>query len=204
MNACFKAKADLRALAGALDAYAADHSGIYPQALDALLRPDDDGYRYLGLESLPRDPWGHAYLYEPPAGARTYRVRSLGEDGEPGGEGYDRDLDSASLVAEAWIGRIAQEVDDYAALHGGEFPSSLAPLLRPYYLDCDSVPLDPWGRPYAYRPPEPGSTAFHVFTLGADGRAGGEAEDKDIGQRFVREAALSQVQGYPCAFDLFD
>lgn len=42
------------------------------------------------------------------------------------------------------------------------------------------LPDDPWGRPYLYA--NPGRRgAFDVFTLGADGQEGGEAENGDIG-----------------------
>jgi general secretion pathway protein G len=46
------------------------------------------------------------------------------------------------------------------------------------YLEKD-VPLDPWGKPYLYvRPGE--KHEFDLKTLGADGKIGGEGEDKDI------------------------
>jgi len=46
------------------------------------------------------------------------------------------------------------------------------------YLEKD-VPLDPWGNPYLYvRPGE--KHDFDLRTLGADGKAGGEGEDRDI------------------------
>lgn len=42
------------------------------------------------------------------------------------------------------------------------------------------LPEDPWGRPYQYLyPGENGE--FDIFTLGADGRAGGDGMDADIG-----------------------
>ena len=42
------------------------------------------------------------------------------------------------------------------------------------------LPEDPWGAPYQYRAPgEHG--AFDIFSFGADGRAGGEKNDADIG-----------------------
>jgi len=42
------------------------------------------------------------------------------------------------------------------------------------------LPDDPWGRPYLYA--NPGRRgAFDVWTLGADGAEGGEAENADIG-----------------------
>jgi general secretion pathway protein G len=43
-----------------------------------------------------------------------------------------------------------------------------------------AVPNDPWGRPYHYE--SPGSHGdYDLFTYGADGSAGGEDENKDIG-----------------------
>ena len=42
------------------------------------------------------------------------------------------------------------------------------------------LPNDPWGRPYLYAAPGR-SGAFDVYTLGADGKEGGEAENADIG-----------------------
>jgi general secretion pathway protein G len=41
------------------------------------------------------------------------------------------------------------------------------------------VPLDPWGRAYAYAV---NGTAYSLFSLGRDGRDGGEGEDHDIGR----------------------
>jgi len=48
---------------------------------------------------------------------------------------------------------------------------------RPY---IDKLPADPWGRPYLYM--NPGLRGeIDVFTFGADGQAGGEGKDADIG-----------------------
>ncbi len=44
----------------------------------------------------------------------------------------------------------------------------------------DRLPKDPWGRNYSYR--KPGQKGpFDIQTLGADGAAGGEGEDSDLG-----------------------
>lgn len=43
-----------------------------------------------------------------------------------------------------------------------------------------SMPLDPWGNPYYYLYPGEKGT-FDVFSLGADGRRGGEGLNADIG-----------------------
>lgn len=41
------------------------------------------------------------------------------------------------------------------------------------------LPDDPWGRPYLYVTPGQGKP-FELYTLGADGREGGEGMDADI------------------------
>lgn len=47
---------------------------------------------YLRQDAILTDPWGRAYLYRAPAGNSGYDVKSLGRDGQPGGEGQDADL----------------------------------------------------------------------------------------------------------------
>lgn len=48
------------------------------------------------------------------------------------------------------------------------------------YLD-EAVPLDPWGHPYVYQIPGEAGRPFSIFSLGADGKPGGEGNDADIG-----------------------
>ena len=48
---------------------------------------------------------------------------------------------------------------------------------KPY---LDKLPADPWGRPYQYL--NPGLKGeIDVFSFGADGQAGGDGNDADIG-----------------------
>jgi general secretion pathway protein G len=43
------------------------------------------------------------------------------------------------------------------------------------------VPLDPWGRPYVYASPGLANpTSFDLYSLGRDGKEGGDGEDGDI------------------------
>ena len=44
----------------------------------------------------------------------------------------------------------------------------------------DRLPVDPWGQPYQYLSPGV-HEEFDVFSYGADGGAGGEGVDRDIG-----------------------
>jgi len=98
-----KAAADLRAIEQALHLYKLDN-GIYPtteQGLQALVtkpesgiipaRWNSEGY----LEKVPADPWRYPYLYL--SNGERYTLKSLGADGEEGGEGKYADLDSRDL-----------------------------------------------------------------------------------------------------------
>jgi general secretion pathway protein G len=59
---------------------------------------------------------------------------------------------------------------------GGEVPRNWK---GPYLSRV--VPLDPWGRPYIYvAPGTENPTSFDLYTLGRDGKPGGEGEDADI------------------------
>ena len=95
-----RAVADLQILGQALEGYRLD-AGEYPttaQGLDALVRQPSlppvparwrpDGY----LPRLPRDPWGRDYSYACRDG-RHFTLRTLGADGEPGGDGEAADVD---------------------------------------------------------------------------------------------------------------
>ncbi len=43
------------------------------------------------------------------------------------------------------------------------------------------IPLDPWGRPYVYVAPGVANpNAYDIYTLGKDGKPGGDGEDADI------------------------
>ena len=45
-----------------------------------------------------------------------------------------------------------------------------------------AVPLDPWGKPYVYKSPgERNPSGYDLYTLGRDGKPGGEGEDADVG-----------------------
>ena len=48
------------------------------------------------------------------------------------------------------------------------------------YLN-DAVPMDPWGHPYQYGPAPSGTQPYTLYSFGADGKAGGEGQDADIG-----------------------
>lgn len=98
-----KAAADIKAIEQALHLYKLDN-GSYPtteQGLKALVtkpeagiipaRWNPDGY----LEKVPFDPWGRSYIYL--SNGDKFILKSLGADGEEGGEGKYADVDSRDL-----------------------------------------------------------------------------------------------------------
>ncbi len=96
------ARTQIELLGTALDNYRLDN-GAYPttdQGLDALWEkptraPVPSNWRgpYL-RRRVPLDPWDRPYIYRSPGPehATGFELRSLGRDGEPGGEGEDADI----------------------------------------------------------------------------------------------------------------
>ena len=96
------AGADLRSVASALEMYRLDN-GRYPttdQGLEALVErpsspPEPTNWHVEGyLAQVPVDPWGNSYIYRSPGETGRFDLVTYGADGEPGGEGYDADIDS--------------------------------------------------------------------------------------------------------------
>jgi len=94
-----KAKADIMAIDSALKEYYIQNGGRWPESIEALVTPDENGYTFLDRRSVPLDPWKNEYMYEPPtSGEPRARVYSYGKDGQPGGDGDDFDIDNWSII----------------------------------------------------------------------------------------------------------
>ena len=84
---------DIRSIEGALKLYYTQ-KGKYPdtgEGLGALVSGKQ-------LDSMPRDPWGHDYVYVLENGKPV--VSSYGADGSPGGQDDDADISSKDLDAQ--------------------------------------------------------------------------------------------------------
>ena len=104
-----RAKTDIASLGLALNRYNLDN-GVYPsteQGLTALIeKPQSDpapsNYNdsgYLEKKSLPKDPWGHDFVYKSPAGnGDPFEIISLGPDGKEGG---NDDISSTNLDSQS-------------------------------------------------------------------------------------------------------
>jgi general secretion pathway protein G len=99
-----KAKIQIESLESALKMYKLDN-GSYPtteQGLKALVETPTVGnlpknWRqggYLEKGKVPKDPWDHEYVYVSPGSHGDFDLSSLGADGEPGGEGVDKDINN--------------------------------------------------------------------------------------------------------------
>ena len=93
-------KGDLATLESALIQYHVDNFMLpsTEQGLEALVKkpsssPIPKNYAKSGYVSkLGTDPWGNEYQYISPGEYSDYDIFSLGQDGEVGGEGPDRDI----------------------------------------------------------------------------------------------------------------
>ena len=78
------------------------------------------------------------------------------------------------------INRFPTEVEGLALLGTAPKDESNTSRWKGPYLD-DAVPADPWGRPYQYSIPGANGQPMAIYSLGADGKRGGEGNDADVG-----------------------
>jgi len=99
-----KARIQMESIETALKLYKLDN-GVYPsteQGLQALVEPPSVGQLprrwreggYLEKGKVPKDPWGNDYVNLSPGLQGDFDLIAYGADGEPGGEGKDKDLNS--------------------------------------------------------------------------------------------------------------
>ncbi len=93
-------KANLKSLHSAVNQFKMD-TGRFPSedgGLMELVEQPTDVIRYepggyLETTEIPKDGWGNEFIYERfPESGKPFVIKSLGADGEEGGEDYDADL----------------------------------------------------------------------------------------------------------------
>lgn len=102
---------------------------------------------------------------------------------------YQRIAPAKESIARAQIENFMTALDSYF-VDTGRFPTAQQGLqalrLQPEsearwkgpYLKKE-IPADPWGNPFVYRSPGRNG-GYELLSLGADGREGGEAENRDV------------------------
>jgi general secretion pathway protein G len=78
------------------------------------------------------------------------------------------------------IGRFPTAAEGLVLLNETPKDEKIAGKWRGPYLD-ESLPNDPWGNPYQYSLPGANSQPMAIYSLGADGKRGGEGNDADVG-----------------------
>lgn len=93
-------KANLKILHTAVNQFKMD-TGRFPteeEGLNCLVEQPTDVTNwepggYLETTEIPKDAWGREFIFELyPESGKPFVIKSLGADGEEGGEGYDTDL----------------------------------------------------------------------------------------------------------------
>jgi general secretion pathway protein G len=92
------ARQQIEMLGTALDTYKLD-VGDYPEGLNLLIETTEEDMSkwdgpYLKKRVIPKDPWDNEYVYKYPGEYGDYDLSSYGKDGDEGGEGLNRDINS--------------------------------------------------------------------------------------------------------------
>ena len=82
-------KVQMKNIGQALKLYRLQH-GKYPNSGEGLQVLVSGSKRY--LDSIPKDPWGHDYIYLSPGVHGDFDMLSYGVDGQAGGSGMDADI----------------------------------------------------------------------------------------------------------------
>lgn len=80
------------------------------------------------------------------------------------------------------VGRYPSSQEGLAVLVTKPNDPLVASRWRGPYTDGD-IPLDPWKNPYQYSVPGANGQPFALYSLGADGKRGGEGDNVDVGMR---------------------
>lgn len=115
-----------------------------------------------------------------------------------GGQGGGKAQARAALRNAGGFSRLLaldEAIQLYARDPWGRKPRAIEDLVEPTcslplgasYLEADRIPLDPWGRPFEYRPPStPTGDDYDILSYGKDGVEGGEDPARDVSLAEIR------------------
>ena len=92
-----KAKADITTLDSAVESFQVNNAGRLPESFDILVEKDEGNTSYLKQTTVPKDPWGNEYIFEP-EGSGDYLIWTYGADGTQGGEGKNLDFNNQMIL----------------------------------------------------------------------------------------------------------
>lgn len=91
------AKSQVQTVAQKIENYELDNGSV-PQQLDDLVSQPSGANSWLGPYARAaelKDPWGRAFEYRAPGESGKFDLISLGADGKPGGDSWNRDINSS-------------------------------------------------------------------------------------------------------------
>jgi general secretion pathway protein G len=96
-----RTKVDFKAIADAIDIFKSD-TGQYPEKLEDLMtNPGLDRWSGPYLRRQPLDSWDQPYIYEVLGeGTFPYELKTYGADGNPGGEGENKDYSNLDSLTD--------------------------------------------------------------------------------------------------------
>lgn len=89
------AKSQIQSLRDAVVMYKLEHHKMPPD-LNALV--NNSKRNYLNQSTVPKDPWGHDYVYQ--QNGSEFTIITYGADGSQGGEGENADISSDNMQEE--------------------------------------------------------------------------------------------------------
>lgn len=89
-------------------------------------------------------------------------------------------LESSLNIMRLDVGRLPPPESGLQWLINPPGDESFKPLWRGPYIE-GVLPLDPWANPYQYKVPGVNGKPFAIYSLGADGKEGGDGLNADVG-----------------------
>lgn len=88
------AESKIKTISSVLELYMQKNDNLYPESLDALVNPPEDSKLTEGMLKSKDllDPWENRFLYEVSEDRRSFQLWSYGADGQPEGEGANKDI----------------------------------------------------------------------------------------------------------------
>lgn len=153
------ARAQIASLNRAVEAYALQNNGEFPDELQQLLVKSDKGGPYVMREAL-LDPWERPYSYEkagkkndgerPDIWTVTPAKETLGNwQNKPAVNAVQLQYEVKIKEAQALVAALSKAVDTYALKHG-KFPDTLQDLVKDSKVLANETLLDPWERQFQY------------------------------------------------------
>ncbi len=135
------ARSEIETIIAAVEGYKSKHEQALPGSLDELTQAAD-GETAL-LAELAKDPWGNDFVFAP-AGDAGFAVKSLGADGQEGGDGVNHDVSSEDWKHEDDLVRLKDDLAAYdkKVEEGQAAATKLSERFAPWYYVIEQTSFE--------------------------------------------------------------